>query len=84
MAIATGVKIMNHFIAPAASKDDYTEGSVHIGDNVFFGMNDAIIVKPINIGDGALIAAGAVISSDVPSNAIFGGVSGKPIGWVSV
>ena len=46
--------------------------SVKIGDNVFLGM-DSIILKGVTIGDGAIVAAGAVVSRDIPQNEIWGG-----------
>lgn len=40
-----------------------------IGANVFVG-SDAILVAPVRIGDGALIAAGSVITEDVEADAL--------------
>lgn len=40
-----------------------------IGDNVFVGCNSNL-VAPVNIGDGAYIAAGSTITSDVPQEAL--------------
>lgn len=45
---------------------------VNIGNNVFIGMN-VIILKGVHIGDNAIIAAGAVVTQDVPRNQIWGG-----------
>ena len=45
---------------------------IQIGSNVWIGMN-CIILKGVKIGDGAIIAAGSVITKDVPSWTIFGG-----------
>ena len=45
---------------------------VVIGNNVFLGMN-SVILKGVHIGDGAVIAAGSIVSSNVPSNEIWGG-----------
>lgn len=39
-----------------------------VGDNVFIGANTNL-VAPITIGDGAFLAAGGTITSDVPDNA---------------
>ena len=39
-----------------------------IGDEVFVG-SDAILVAPVEIGNKSLIAAGSVITDDVPDNA---------------
>ena len=49
-----------------------------IEDNVWFG-NRITIVGNITIGEGAIIAAGAVVSKDVPKCAIVGGNPAKVI-----
>lgn len=52
---------------------------VEIGDYVFIGPR-AIILPGVKIGDGAVIAAGAVVIKDVVPFAIVGGVPAKEIG----
>ena len=49
-----------------------------IGDHVWIGMN-VTILKGVKIGNGAIIAAGAVVTRDVPENALAGGVPAKVI-----
>lgn len=49
---------------------------VKIGNDVWIGAR-AMILDGVNIGDGAVIAAGAVVTKDVPSYAIVGGVPAK-------
>lgn len=49
---------------------------VSIGNNVWIGAN-ATILPGVKIGDGAIIAAGAVVTKDVPSNKIAAGVPAK-------
>ena len=49
-----------------------------IGNHVWIGMR-AIILKGVTIGDGAVIAAGAVVTHDVPPNTLVGGVPAKII-----
>jgi len=49
-----------------------------IGNDVWIGAN-VCILGGIKIGDGAVIAAGAVVTKDVPSYAIVGGVPAKII-----
>jgi len=51
---------------------------VIIGNHVWIGTR-ATILKGVTIGDGAIIAAGAVISKDVPPNCVVAGVPGKII-----
>lgn len=52
---------------------------VEIGDYVFIGPR-AIILPGVKIGKGAVVAAGAVVTKDVPEFAIVGGVPAKLIG----
>ncbi len=49
-----------------------------IGNDVWFGAK-ASVVAGVTIGDGAVIAAGAVVTKDVEPYTIVGGVSAKPI-----
>jgi len=49
-----------------------------IGNHVWIGMS-AIILKGVTIGDGAVIAAGAVVNRDVPAGGIVGGVPARVI-----
>ena len=51
---------------------------VVIGEHVWIGCN-VLIVKGITVGDGAVIAAGAVVTKDVPAGALVGGNPAKII-----
>jgi acetyltransferase-like isoleucine patch superfamily enzyme len=53
-------------------------GKIDIRDNVFIGYG-AIILPGVTIGPNAIVAAGAVVSSDVPEGTVVGGVPAKPI-----
>jgi acetyltransferase-like isoleucine patch superfamily enzyme len=55
------------------------EAPVTIEDYVFIGPR-ATIMPGVTIGKGAVIAASAVVTKDVPPNTIMGGVPAKPIG----
>lgn len=54
-------------------------GKIDIKDNVFIGMG-AIILPNCVIGLNSIVAAGAVVSCDVPEGKIVGGVPAKVIG----
>ncbi len=60
---------------PMLSNCDY---SIEVGNDVYIGYG-ATIIGPCRIGDGAVIAAGAVVTGDVPDYAIVGGVPAKII-----
>jgi bifunctional UDP-N-acetylglucosamine pyrophosphorylase/glucosamine-1-phosphate N-acetyltransferase len=49
--------------------DGFQKHRTEIGDGVFIG-SDAQLVAPVRIGKGALIAAGATITRDVPDDAL--------------
>ena len=49
-----------------------------IGDDVWIG-NKAIILKGVTIGQGAVVAAGSVVSRDVPAYTLVAGVPAKPV-----
>lgn len=53
-------------------------GPVEIGDYVFIGPR-AIILPNIKIGKGAVVAAGAIVTKDIPEFEIWGGVPAKKI-----
>jgi bifunctional UDP-N-acetylglucosamine pyrophosphorylase/glucosamine-1-phosphate N-acetyltransferase len=49
--------------------DGYKKYRTVIGKNVFLGSH-ATLIAPVEIGDGALIAAGSVITDEVPGDAL--------------
>jgi len=55
------------------------EQPVEIGDYVFIGPR-AIILPGVKVGKGAVIAAGAIVTKDVPEKGIVAGVAAKTIG----
>ena len=55
-----------------------SSGAVKIGNNVSFGIN-CTVLKGVTIGDNCFIAAGAVVTRDIPANCIAGGVPAKVI-----
>lgn len=51
---------------------------IHIGKNVWMGAN-VTILPGVTVGDRAIIAAGAVVTKDVPANKVVAGVPAKVI-----
>ena len=56
----------------------FSKGPVIIKDNVWVGEGVAIL-SGITIGENAIIATNAVVTKDVPANAIVGGIPAKII-----
>jgi len=57
-----------------------TRDDVYVGDDVWIGVN-AIVLRGVDIGIGAVIAAGAVVTKSVPPFAIVAGVPARIIGY---
>ena len=51
---------------------------IHIGNKVWIGAG-VVITKGVTIGDNSVIAAGAVVTHDIPANVIAAGVPAKVI-----
>jgi bifunctional UDP-N-acetylglucosamine pyrophosphorylase/glucosamine-1-phosphate N-acetyltransferase len=49
--------------------DGYKKSETKIGRRVFVGSNSCL-VAPVKLGDGALVAAGSVVTKDVPADAL--------------
>jgi acetyltransferase-like isoleucine patch superfamily enzyme len=64
----------NHTITGSRS----SSGPITIGNHVWIGLN-ATILKDVTIGDGAVIAAGAVVVRDVPARSLVAGVPARVI-----
>ena len=62
--------------AVAAAWDN--KGDIVIGNDVWIGY-DAVVMAGVRIGDGAVIAARAVVTRDVPPYTIVGGVPAREI-----
>lgn len=54
------------------------KGDIVIGNDVWIGY-EAVIMAGVHIGDGAIIAAHAVVTKDVPPYTIVGGIPAKEI-----
>ena len=63
------------------SASDWDAVGVTIGDGASIGAR-AVCIAPIKVGAWALVAAGAVVTKDVPDYALVAGVPAKRIRWV--
>ena len=69
--IGHGVKFVNDLYPPSGNADEWQQTLVREGASI--GTNATLL--PVEIGQNALIGAGAVVVDDVPANAI---VAGNP------
>jgi acetyltransferase-like isoleucine patch superfamily enzyme len=77
--IAPKVSLLSegHPITPN-ERGSLVPGKIHIKKNAWIGAG-ATILPGVTIGENAVVAAGAVVSKDVPGNTIVGGVPAKII-----
>lgn len=73
---------INHGQKPSERSDNFP-APIHIGKKVWIGSH-VTILPGVTIGDNAIVAAGAVVSKDVPANTVVGGVPAKIIKEVEV
>ena len=64
------------------SASDWEAVGVTIEDGASIGAR-SVCVAPVRVGAWALVAAGSVVTRDVPAQALVAGVPARQIGWVS-
>ena len=83
-AIASGCKFIDHnhgfdsrnrFIGEQTP----TSAPILIGDDVWLGVN-VVVLKGVQIGNGAIVAAGSVVTKSIAPYEIWGGMPAKKIG----
>ena len=68
---------LNHDLDPQ-KRQQLHPAPIHIGKRVWIGAN-ATVTQGVTIGDNSVVAAGAVVNSDVPPDTIVGGVPARII-----
>ena len=71
------IATLNHAFEPER-RNDMTPARVTLGKRVWVGAH-ATILPGVRIGDNAVVAAGAVVTKDVPANTVVAGVPAKVI-----
>lgn len=71
---------LNHDLIPSRRAGMYP-APIKLGKNVWIGAH-ATVLAGVNVGDNAVIAAGAVVVKDVPANAVVCGVPAKVIKYI--
>lgn len=85
VTVASDVTFITHDIADNVLNNlgkgffPYNYGCIEVMDNVFIGANSTILPN-IKIGANTIIAAGSVVTKDVPENSVVAGVPAKVIG----
>jgi acetyltransferase-like isoleucine patch superfamily enzyme len=77
--LSTGVWIWTMQHDPANPSFGTTSGAVTIHDHAWLSARTQIL-PGVTIGRGAVVAAGAVVTHDVPDYTIVGGIPARPIG----
>ena len=73
----TMLATLNHGFAPT-DRPNMTHAPIRIGRGVWMGAH-VTVLPGVTIGDNAIIAAGAVVTKDVPADMIVGGVPARVI-----
>lgn len=81
--LAQGIVVtaLNHQFLDASKRIDQqgiTTRPVVIGDDVWIGAN-AVVLPGVTVGSHSVVAAGAVVTKDVPPHTVVGGVPAKVI-----
>ena len=63
------------------SANEWLPVGVTVGEGASLGAG-AVCVAPVSVGRWAMVAAGAVVTRDVPNHALVAGVPARQVGWV--
>lgn len=82
--IAPKVSLLSegHSISPA-DRQSLVPGHIHIKKGAWIGAG-ATILQGVTIGENSIVAAGAVVSKNVPDNVIVGGIPAKVIKTIDI
>ena len=72
--LASGCKIVSHYLD--VSNNKYIRGKVRVKKKAYLGMN-TLVIKPVTIGENAVVGAGSVVTKDIPDNEVWAGNPAK-------
>jgi acetyltransferase-like isoleucine patch superfamily enzyme len=75
--VSHGAKFVNDVYPPSGDPNTWEKTTVHDGATI--GTNATLL--PVEVGENALVGAGAVVTDDVPANAIVAGNPAEIIGY---
>lgn len=80
VTISSGVRFVTHdggvWVFRHELPDIDVIAPITVGSNVFVGAN-ALVLPGVNIGDDVVIGAGSIVTKDVPSSTVCGGVPAR-------
>jgi acetyltransferase-like isoleucine patch superfamily enzyme len=80
--IASGCRFIDHDHGTSLEQlmrvQDGPEEPIKLGSNVWLGYN-VVVLKGVEIGDGAIVAAGAVVTKSILPNEIWAGIPARKI-----
>jgi maltose O-acetyltransferase len=78
LAMSVTIITSFHGVGPEGVSRERESAPVTIGDRCWLGAN-VTVLPGVTIGDDVVVAAGAVVSRDLPSGAVYGGVPARRI-----
>jgi acetyltransferase-like isoleucine patch superfamily enzyme len=81
--IASGCRFIDHdhgmLLGLPMRTQPSTQKAIQLGNDVWLGCN-VVVLKGVKIGDGAIVAAGAIVTKSILPNEIWAGVPARKIG----
>lgn len=78
IAMFVTIVTSSHDVGPEGVIHQRTSAPVTIGDRVWLGVR-VTVLPGVTIGDDVVVAAGAVVTRDLPGGAVYGGVPAREI-----
>lgn len=83
VSITADVTVLTHDFCSSVFREvyaDYVPGrsKVTIGNNVYIGQR-AMILRGVTIGDNVIVAAGSIVTKDIPANSVVAGIPAKVV-----